>query len=245
MKLWTVAEAIASEVDEPVLAIRGKLVKLYDQKTGEGQYGEWKLQGGSLKDDTGEIAVKFSDRDELPQAKWRGKVVEIRCTKSQKGGYSGVKRGENKNATNKTIAACLTVSGSAEVSLFEAEHAPEPEGEEPPPTNGEAEAPKTAQEVSKPAPKVTTAPPQQTAPKSSMNDGMARLYQLANTQYAAIRVVHEYLVPKLKEKGITVDAAQAGTLIQNMLIQSYYEKVHWNFPEKRFESKPNGEPPAE
>jgi hypothetical protein len=244
MKLSTVAEALAAEPDEPILAIRGKLTKLFSIFKGESEHGDWTLQSGVIKDDSGEIKVQFSNREEVPQ-NWRGKVIELRCHKGQKGGWSGVKRSIDDRKAN-----VLKVTASAEVFLFEAEHEPEPDEPKP---NGHAEPPSTPQDTQTRPPKANTAATQPNASKAQkttaelMNDGVARMTQIANAQYAAIRIVHEYLVPMLKEKaGITIDAANAGTLVQNLLIQSYYEKVHWNFPDKRFpEPKPNGPPPAE
>ncbi len=47
--------------------------------------------------------------------------------------------------------------------------------------------------------------------------GEGQLRQIANMQYAALMTVHDYLVPLLKDQGITVDWEQEAALVQNML----------------------------
>jgi hypothetical protein len=232
MKLSTIQEAINAEVDEPVLAIRGKLSKLFNRMQGEGQYGPWTLQNGQLEADGVTIKLVFSNRDEVPQD-WRNEEVELRCGKGAKGsGYTGVKRTTDK----KDKSATLTVSDRAELILYRNEHQPEPgQGA---PANGAAKASGSPQEASslpgvvpkqgEPAPE-----PAKRSVADQMAEGMSQMYQIANAQYAALMTVHEYLVPLLKDKGITIDPQQEGGLVQNMLIQMYYQKGHWHFPAKR------------
>lgn len=235
MKLSTIQEAINAEIDEPVLAIRGKLTKLFERFSGESQYGVWTLQNGQLADDEGTvIKLQLSNREEMPQ-NWRNQTIEIRCGKGAKGsGYTGVKR----IADKKDKSPVLQLSDKAEVFLFKDEHQPEST-----PANGNAKAPTSPQDAPKPSgsgviPKAEDyAPEPAPTPKGAtaqMAQGMAQMYQIANTQYAAIRMVHEYLVPSLAKHGITVDPQQEAALVQNMLIQMYYQKGHHNFPLTRF-----------
>ena len=76
-----------------------------------------------------------------------------------------------------------------------------------------------------------------------MKDGLAEMYQIANTQYAALVTVHDYLVPQAKSRGITIDAQQEAALVMNMLIQMYYQRGHHKFPGKRLGSKQPVPPP--
>lgn len=243
MKLATIQDVIESNIDEPVMATRGTLVKLYKQIQGQNDYGPWTLQNGKLKDATGEIKVVFSNREPI-NGNWQGKLVEIRCAKGAKGGWTGAKRSVDKQKLD-----TIQVSDKAEVFLFDAEHQPEPAepGESAPPKS-QSKPSSTAQGASQADLKGSTAAGQQNAPQSTaqaapakgkstadqMAEGISRLTQIANTQYAAARVVHEYLVPLLKERGIQLDPVGTNALMQNLLIQCYYEKVHWNFPVKQF-----------
>jgi hypothetical protein len=205
--------------------------------SGEGQYGQWYLQNGVIKDDTGEIKVTFSGREEVPQD-WRGKTVELKCIKGTKGGWSGVKRSVNK----KDKADILHVSEKAEVLMLETEQVPEPEKPaQSPPSNGPAKAPSSPPQPTSdkgkgiiPQPgEYATAEAAKNNVAGMMTEAINQMYQLANCQYAAITVVHEYLLPLLKQRGITIDPVQETKLVQNMLIQSYYEKAHWKFPGKK------------
>lgn len=229
------------------MATRGTLVKLYKMMTGDSQYGPWTLQNGKLKDDTGEIKVTFANRAVIP-GNWQGKIVEIRCAKGAKGGWTGAKRSVDKQKLD-----IIHVTDKAEVFLFEAEHEPEPG--EPPPAKGQSQPSGKPQDASGGQPKGNTAGAPQTRPESAqpgkakpiaeqMAEGIGRLTQIANTQYAAASIVHEYLVPLLKERGIQLDPVGTAALVQNMLIQCYYEKVHWNFPQKQFPIK-KAEPPRQ
>lgn len=244
MKLSTIQEAINAEIDEPVLAIRGKLTKLFERFSGESQYGVWTLQNGLLSDDEGTtIKLQLSNREEMPQS-WRNQTVEIRCGKGAKGsGYTGVKR----IADKKDKSPVLQLSDKAEVFLFKNEHQPEEDEPAKPAKpaqsaapNGDAKAPSSPQDAPKPSgggviPQASEyAPEPPLSPTSKMAQGMAQMYQIANTQYAAVRMVHEYLVPSLAKHGITVDPQQEAGLVQNMLIQMYYQKGHHNFPGTRF-----------
>jgi hypothetical protein len=227
------------------------VTKLFKQYTGESERGQWTIQSGVLKDETGEIKLVISNAPLLAPEKYRDQVVEFRCTKGAKGGWTGVKRGEDKKDKKDNI----TISDRAEIILFSQEHQPEQA------PNGDAKAAGGPQGASEGQNRVTTAAASQTPPQSQpaantakgkstaeqMAEGIGRLTQVANTQYAAITVVHEYLVPLLKERGIQLDPVAVGALCQNMLIQCYYEKVHWNFPQKQFPIKKaasEGGPPA-
>jgi hypothetical protein len=235
MKLSTIQEAINAEVDEPVLAIRGKLSKLFTRMNGESQYGPWTLQNGQLEADGQTIKVVFSNRDEIP-GDWRNEIIELRCVKGSKGGWSGVKRTIDKKDKTPT----LTVSDKGEVIHYRSEHQPEPQTA---PANGQPKASGSPQGAPQPsgsgvvpradeyASEAGTVAMKSVAEK--MADGMNQMYQIANTQYAALMTVHEYLVPLLKEKGITIDPQQEAALVQNMLIQMYYQKGHHYFPGKR------------
>jgi hypothetical protein len=251
MKLSTVAEAISAELEEPILAIRGTLKKLYNQMSGEGQYGPWTIQSGMLVDKTGEIKILITNAPSLGP-KYRGQEVEFRCTKGAKGGWTGIKRGIDKKDKKDN----LTISDKAEVILMGEELEPEP-GEPPPPFNGHVAASGSPQGAPPPDLKGTTAKPPPEQPQSPpaskgksvaeyMAEGIGRLTQIANTQYAAASIVHEYLVPLLKERGIQLDPVATAALVQNMLIQCYYEKIHWNFPQKQFPiRKADATPPGD
>jgi hypothetical protein len=81
------------------------------------------------------------------------------------------------------------------------------------------------------APKVTLAEAKQDA----ADDGEADMLQLAHAQLQALRTVHFYLIPRAAAEGITIDALQANGLVQNLLIQSYYQRSHTKFSRTKLE----------
>jgi hypothetical protein len=93
----------------------------------------------------------------------------------------------------------------------------------------EPEAPAVAPEASK----MTLAE----AKADAAADGEADMVQIINTQLAALRLVHTYLVPAAAAEGITIDALQANGLVQNLLIQSYYQRTHQKFGRTKIEAK--------
>lgn len=61
----------------------GRITKLYQRKTGEGQYGPWSVQGGKIEGNGATIDISFFD---LPdQGNLTGKEVVISCTQGDKG----------------------------------------------------------------------------------------------------------------------------------------------------------------
>jgi hypothetical protein len=205
-----------------------------------------------LKDETGKIKVVFSNREPV-LASWRGKEIELRCNKAQKGGWSGVKRSFDKQ---KNVAK-LDVSDKAEVILFNEEHQPEPQQSPNGPAKGPSSPPAPGTPLSKlmqPEPGQNAAETARTDAATEMARGMHTLHQIANLQYAASTMVHEYLIPLLQQRGITIDPANEAKLVQNMLIQAFYEKIHYKFPGKKLgimtrpqtpPTPPDGGPPSD
>jgi len=74
-------------------------------------------------------------------------------------------------------------------------------------------------------------------PADAAADGEADMVQIINAQLAALRLVHRYLVPAAAAEGITIDALQANGLVQNLLIQSYYQRTHQKFSRTKIEAK--------
>jgi hypothetical protein len=85
---------------------------------------------------------------------------------------------------------------------------------------------------------VVPEPPKTTlaqAKQDAADDGEADMVQIIHTQLAALRLVHRYLVPAAAAEGITIDALQANGLVQNLLIQSYYQRTHQKFGRTKIE----------
>ncbi len=119
MKSKTIAELLNKEEvpDQfPVMAVEGVLEKLFKHNSGTGQYGDWELQNGSLKDSTGEIKIVFSNNTQHLTS--RGRKVKMMSTKSEHG-WKGVVIDDipEKNVKGKVYPAerVLKVTAVAEI----------------------------------------------------------------------------------------------------------------------------------
>ncbi len=81
--------AFASLADgQPIAAVQGVLVKLFDQKTGTSSAGAWALQNGEIEADGVTIPITFKDRDPLDKTlKGRTILISSSNDKGMKGVY--------------------------------------------------------------------------------------------------------------------------------------------------------------
>jgi hypothetical protein len=104
--------------------------------------------------------------------------------------------------------------------------------------NGKTSAAAMSQTVEPEAPAATPETPKTTlaeAKQDAAADGAADMIQIAHTQLQALRTVYSYLLPLAAAEGITVDAQQASGLVQNLLIQSYFQRTHQKFGRTKVE----------
>jgi hypothetical protein len=71
------------------------------------------------------------------------------------------------------------------------------------------------------------------AKQDAADDAEGDLNQIGNAQLAALRLVHQYVIPAAAVDGITIDAQQANALVMNALIQSFYQRSHHKFSRTR------------
>jgi hypothetical protein len=104
--------------------------------------------------------------------------------------------------------------------------------------NGKTSAAAMSQAVEPEAPAATPETPKTTlaeAKQDAAADGAADMIQIAHTQLQALRTVYSYLLPLAAAEGITIDAQQASGLVQNLLIQSYFQRTHQKFGRTKIE----------
>lgn len=256
-KLTTIAEACDLEDKVTVMAIRGKVGMIGEQKSGNGEYGPYLKQNIDLQDATGKIKAVIWNNILIPK-EWRGKTIEIRSTQNDKGAWVGCKK-EN-NTWQGVTKPQLAVSAPAEIINFDAEHQPEEPAQQPPPAQQSPPQAPQRSRASNTAPQQQNAPEPRSAPawdqipveetrrgptaKEKLDDGIKILTQIANSQYAAIVLVKSYLVPLLKKRGIEIDAIQEAGLIQNILITAHNKHNAQNlFPETQFALGDTPKPP--
>lgn len=99
MRSYTIKEA--QEMSGQVIPrIVVKVLKVYDRKTGEGQYGPWSLQNAEIQDSTGKMKLVFS---KLPsQANLEGKTMVFKSLETRHG-LKGVEAKENTYKDKTTV----------------------------------------------------------------------------------------------------------------------------------------------
>lgn len=99
MKSYTIKEA--QEMSGQVIPrIVVKVLKVYDRKTGEGQYGPWSLQNAEIQDSSGKMKLVFS---KLPsQASLEGKTMVFKSLETRHG-LKGVEAKENTYKDKTTV----------------------------------------------------------------------------------------------------------------------------------------------
>lgn len=113
-KTLTVEDIKDLEGDSIVHRFTGKVVKLYDQKSGENKNGEWTLQNLEMEDDEGDkIKVTLKDREELSK-RMRGKELTLLAHRGNKG-WSGVYAKDDDYHDKKNPDRILWVTSSAEI----------------------------------------------------------------------------------------------------------------------------------
>jgi hypothetical protein len=119
-KVFSVQDVQEADADSIVNAFKGKIIKIWDAKTGESKMGEWSFQRMVLQDAAGdEITCTMKDREELPPGKWKNQKVSIVAYHGDKG-WSGLyaKDDEYKDETTRVLwmtkTAKIVKAGSAE-----------------------------------------------------------------------------------------------------------------------------------
>lgn len=242
---------ILSLTDDDIIPVcRGTLEQVYEYKSGTSQAGKpYSYQDLKLTDETGSIKLKLWGREAVPKEA-KGKIVQLAAVKG-KNGWAGLLRKTYKGTP------LIDASEKAEFVWYTDEVTPEeqaareaaPSNSIPPGVEPPAQAPAQARHNSEhgiqgPYPSESGTLSMATGNRPPENDGAAPVHppkrsreteamevftQLANAQYAAVRVVREYLVPLLAAKGHVLDPVQESALIQNMLIQGYRHNVNMMF----------------
>jgi hypothetical protein len=73
------------------------------------------------------------------------------------------------------------------------------------------------------------------AKAQAVEDAQGDLNQIGHAQLAALRLVHQFVIPAAQASGITVDATQASGLVMNAIIQMFHQRSHFKLPRIRSE----------
>lgn len=93
MRTLELEEIEALAHGESIPRFVGRIDKVWDQKSGEGEYGAWYLQNIIVLMDGGEkIQVTWTGEDEFDPKEWEGKTVEFTCGENKQGKLVGIVR---------------------------------------------------------------------------------------------------------------------------------------------------------
>src|SRR5215469_15507457 len=90
MRELTIQQINELDHGEIIPSFRATIAKIYDQKTGEGEYGPWYLQNLIVTDGTDDISVTWCGFDPFDRG-CRGQTFLFECHEGKKG-LAGIKR---------------------------------------------------------------------------------------------------------------------------------------------------------
>ena len=90
MRTLTIKEIHELSLGEIIPAFEGKVIKVYDQKTGVSDYGPWYLQNLIVEDDTGHVQVTWGGEDAFDGGA-EGTLYRFESSETKKHGLQGVK----------------------------------------------------------------------------------------------------------------------------------------------------------
>lgn len=89
MRELTIAQCKELEKGEPIPSFRGRITKVYEQKSGTGNYGPWTMQNMIVEDSTGHVQVTWGGPDDLSDLE--GEIRLFESSQSDKHGLTGIK----------------------------------------------------------------------------------------------------------------------------------------------------------
>jgi hypothetical protein len=187
MKLMQFSEINDLENGQVISALQGRVTKMFDQLTGDGQYGTWWLQSFLLQDDhANEIKVTWSGEDPFGH-EYQGKTILIESGRDKKDQLSGIKK-EIKNKNGKHYE-CVKVDDRAKIKIVDSA------------SENHQEAPANTPEPS----------PTQQNGDAGVTDARRHIMQSANLYALCIAAVEKYVAGLLPEIARTSEMFQAAT----------------------------------
>ena len=117
---------------ESIPRFTGKIRKVWDQQSGEGQYGEWYLQNIVVAMDGGEIKVTWTGEDEFIAEEWEGKRAAFECGTNKEGKLIGIVRDIRTGKNGKVYKGVKVTPAGRILPMAENGLPPEKEDKAPP-----------------------------------------------------------------------------------------------------------------
>jgi hypothetical protein len=118
MRKVKVSEVDNLEHGDVIHEITGRLAKVWDYKTGEGQHGPYSYQNATLEDRGAKVTLTFSNMDDMIDSE--GQTLTFRSSESKQYGWKGVsyqvaeKGGKTYKGIKVTNMSKITEVGSGE-----------------------------------------------------------------------------------------------------------------------------------
>lgn len=112
MRITTVAGSEQISRGNKLEAIRGRITKIFERKSGSNEHGDWSMQTIVFTDDTGTIDVMLKDREPL-HPDWKGCMVLITAGE-YKGNPCGIEMDEYKEKRRFKVTASATIEDGTE-----------------------------------------------------------------------------------------------------------------------------------
>lgn len=183
------------EPDEVIMCTQGTLKKVHPMKTGTNSKGDWSLQNAILEHDGVEVPVLLANHDEIDKS-WQGRSVTIEAYKPEGKAWTGVFSFDDTYGGKNERKIKVTATG--QISLLE--------DPKPAPKSEPKAEPKHAEPKTQGQPKESDTQQPQQPQKGRMELAVEYANQDANLALLCINAVHNYMVPRVKEKlGIDLD----------------------------------------
>lgn len=193
-RIITIQDAKALDDGEIIPAMRGVVTSVGTFYDGENANGQWSIQNVGLKDDTGSIQLKFSNREEIPKSWVKSEI--ILCSVSGNHGLQGLKAVDDANKKTKKTTRVVRVTGSADVGPTDESnpvgdedenphHEPEPEPQPKQQRGNRAGQPSKASDQPKTSEKPMTADERRKERLTAIRDAKISACRIANAHRLA------------------------------------------------------------
>lgn len=250
MRITTVAGSEQISRGNKLEAIRGRITKIYDRKTGTNEHGEWAMQTLVFQDDTGTIDLMLKDREPIDPG-WKGCMVLISAGE-YKGHPCGIEMDEYKEKRRFKVTASATIEQGSRPSSQQEQQRPSnhqprqslqdeerqeqqrsrpnsQQEQQRPPQRQQEQAPPRQQQSQPPAQRQQERPPQQD-PASYIADTKRSVMSLAHLYTICHDAAVLHATSVYTRHGFAPHPASIGALATTLFIESNRKQIGANLP---------------
>lgn len=196
-----------------IYKITGRLVTLYEPKTGTNAKGDYSIQRGEIEIDGEKVAIFLKDREPVHKS-WKNRDIIIEAHNGAKGWSGCYVNEDNYNGKNRRE---IKVTPTGIISLLGGAPA---EPTEPPAQRQQAPTQPPAKTNQDPAPAAAAQPPPENGSRGAMEQVIELSNRVANLQILCCGRVESYVATMIQARtGRVLSDAERGSLCMNMLIE--------------------------